>query len=363
MASGVKNKPARWKTATLLLRHVRSRCYDGRFRAPMTNKPKVLVSRKIPRKGVEMLAQHFDLDVNDSDRPLAPEELRARMAGRQGLVCLLQDKINEEFLEAVPGLKIVSNVAVGFDNIDLAATTRHGVMATNTPEVLTDTTADFAFALLIATARHVVPADRFMREGRFTEWRVDLFLGQDVHHATLGIFGMGRIGRGLARRARGFDMRLLYFDEVRQPLEVERDLGLEFADKEQILREADFVSLHVPLMPTTHHLIGAAELALMKPTAILVNTARGPVVDEQALVDALKNGRIGGAGLDVFEFEPRVHPDLLKLENVVVAPHIASASFATRERMATLAAENCIAGLTGKTPPNLLNRDVLKAGG
>ncbi len=327
----------------------------------MSDKAKVLVSRRIPRKGIELLARHFELEVNDQDRTLTPQELRSRLAGRQGLVCLLQDKINEELFSAAPGLKIVSNVAVGFDNIDLSAATRHRVMATNTPEVLTDTTADFAFALLISTARHVAAADRFVREGKFTEWKVDLFLGQDVHHATLGIFGMGRIGRGLARRARGFDMRLLYHDEVRPAPEVERELGLEFASQQTILREADFLSLHVPLMPSTHHLIGAAELAQMKPTAVLINTSRGPVVDEQALVDALKSGRIAGAGLDVFEFEPKVHPELLRLENVVLAPHIASASFATRERMATLAAENCIAGLSGKTPPNLLNPDVLKA--
>ncbi len=325
----------------------------------MSDKAKVLVSRRIPQKAVEMLAELFDLDVNNEDRVLSPEELRRRLAGCQGLVCLLQDKINEELLAALPGLKIVSNVAVGFDNVDLAAATRHGVMITNTPEVLTDTTADFAFALLMAAARHVAAADRFVREGKFKEWKIDLFLGQDPHHATLGIFGMGRIGRALVRRARGFDMRVLYHDEVRQAPAAEREMELEFASKETVLRESDFISLHVPLMPSTRHLIGAAELAQMKPTAILINTARGPVVDEQALVDALKAGKIAGAGLDVFEFEPKVHPELLKMENVVLAPHIASASVATRERMATLAAENCIAGLSGHTPPNLLNREVL----
>lgn len=326
----------------------------------MDEKKKVLISRRVPQKAVELLAQHFELDVNNEDRTLAPEELRRRLAGRQGLVCQLQDKINEELLTATPGLKIVCNVAVGFDNIDIAAVTRHGVMATNTPEVLTDTTADFAFALLMTAARQVVAADRFVREGRFKEWKIDLFLGYDVHHATLGLLGMGRIGRAMAQRARGFGMRVLYHDEFRPPPEAEREMGVEFAPREKILREADFISLHVPLLPSTRHLIGAAELGMMKPTAILINTSRGPVVHEQALLDALKAKKIAGAGLDVFEFEPQVHPELLKMDNVVLAPHIASASWVTRERMATLAAENCIAGLSGRTPPNLLNRELVE---
>lgn len=330
-----------------------------RWSSAMSEKPKVLVSRRISQKAIEMLKQHFDVDVNETDGPLTAEELRARLAGCSALVCQLQDKINEELLAAVPGLRISCNVAVGFDNVDLGAATRHGVMITNTPDVLTDTTADFAFALLMAAARHVAEADRFVREGEFKEWKIDLYLGRDVHHATIGIFGMGRIGRAVARRARGFDMRVLYHDELRQPPEVERELGAQFADKETVLREADFVSLHVPLMASTRHLIGEAELALMKPTAILVNTSRGPVINEQALVDALQAGKIGGAGLDVFEFEPKVHPDLMSMDNVLLAPHIASASYATRERMATLAAENCIAGLSARVPPNLVNRDVL----
>jgi glyoxylate reductase len=327
----------------------------------MTERKKVLVARRIPEKGIEMLARHFDVEVSKHDRTLTPEELRQHLAGCDGLVCLLQDKITAELLDAVPTLKIVSNVAVGFDNVDVPACTRRGVMVTNTPEVLTDTTADFAFALLLAATRRVAEADRFVRGGRFTEWRVDLLLGRDAHHATLGIFGMGRIGRAMARRARGFDMKILYYDDVRQPPEVEAELGLQFESKDTVLRESDFISLHVPLMPSTRHLIGEREFNLMKPSAILVNTARGPVVDEQALVDALNAGRIAGAGLDVFAREPEVNPGLLVLEQVVLAPHIASASIATRERMATLAAENCIAGLGGQTPPNLLNPDVLAA--
>ena len=325
----------------------------------MSERAKVLVSRRIPQKAIETLAQHYEVDVNKEDRALSAEELRRRVAGRQGLVCLLHDKINEELLAATPGLKIACNVAVGFDNMDVEAATRHGVMLTNTPDVLTDTTADFAFTLLMATARRVAEADRFVRNGKFKEWKIDLLLGADIHHATLGLLGIGRIGASMARRARGFDMRVLYYDEFRLKPEVERELGVEFAPRETVLREADFLSLHVPLLLTTRHLINAETLALMKRTAILINTARGPVVDEQALADALKAGRLAGAGLDVFEFEPKVHPELPKLDNVVLAPHIASASVATRDRMALLAAENCIAGLSGRTPPTLVNRDVL----
>lgn len=328
----------------------------------MNNRAKVLVSRRISEKAIEMLREHFDVEVSEHDRTLTADELKARLSGKQGLVCQLQDKINEDLLSACPDLKISSNVAVGYDNVDLAAATRHGVMITNTPEVLTDTTADLAFALLMSAARRVAEADRFVRAGKFREWRMDLLLGRDIHHAKLGIVGIGRIGRAMARRGRGFDMRVLYYDEQRLPAEAERELNVQFTPLDDLLRQSDFVSLHVPLMAATRHLIGPAQLALMKPTAILVNTSRGPVVDEQALVDALKSGQIGGAGLDVFEFEPKVHPDLLGLENVVLAPHIASASVATRERMATLAAENCIAGLQGRTPPNLVNRDMITFG-
>ena len=325
----------------------------------MSERAKVLVSRRVPQEAIQMLTEHYDVEVNEEDRALSAEELRRRLAGRQGLVCLLHDKINEELLAATPSLKISCNVAVGFDNVDVAAATRHGVMITNTPDVLTDTTADFAFTLLMATARRVAAADRFVRDGKFKEWKMDLFLGADIHHATLGLLGIGRIGASVARRARGFDMRVLYYDEFRPKPEVEHELGVEFAPMETVLREADFLSLHVPLLSTTRHLINAGTLAMMKPTAILINTARGPVVDEQALVDALKAGRLAGAGLDVFELEPKVHSELLKLDTAVLAPHIASASVNTRQRMARLAAENCIAGLSGRTPPTLVNRDVL----
>lgn len=326
----------------------------------MATQPRVLVSRKIPQAAVDLLSQHCQVDYNTEDRPLPPGELTSRVRDCEGLVCLLLDKITDALLSVSPKLKVVSNVAVGFDNFDLAALTRYKIMGTNTPGVLTDTTADFAFTLLMAAARRIVEADRYVREGHFREWGIELFLGQDIHHATLGILGMGRIGLGMARRARGFDMRVIYHDEFRPKPEVEREYGLEYADRETVMQQADFLSLHVPLLPSTHHLIGKRELEMMKRTAVLVNTSRGPVIDEAALADALKNGMIAGAGLDVFEFEPKVHPELIGLPNVVIAPHIASASVATRTRMAVMAAENCLAALEGKIPPNLVNTDVLK---
>lgn len=324
----------------------------------MSVQPKVLVSRKIPQAGIDMLAQHFRLDLNAEDKALPPDELAKRLGDCDGLVCLLLDKITDELLSAAPNLKVVSNVAVGYDNFDLAALNRHRVMGTNTPGVLTDTTADFAFTLLMAAARRVVEADRYVREGKFKEWGVELFLGQDIHHATLGILGMGRIGLGMARRARGFDMRIIYHDEYRAKPEVEKEYHLEYMPQEEVIKQCDFLSLHVPLLPSTRHLLGAPQFEMMKRTAVIVNTSRGPVIDEAALAVALKSGTIAAAALDVFEFEPKVHPDLMGLSNVVIVPHIASASVATRTRMATMAAENCIAALEGRTPPNLVNTDV-----
>jgi lactate dehydrogenase-like 2-hydroxyacid dehydrogenase len=299
------------------------------------------------------------LDYNSDDRAMPAAELAARLADCEGLVSLVHDKINDELLSAAPKLKVVSNVAVGYDNFDLAAMTRYGVMATHTPGVLTDTTADLAFALLMAAARRLGEADRYVRAGQFQVWSVDLLLGMDVHHSTLGLLGFGRIGRSMARRARGFDMRVIYFDEVRAGPEVEEKCGVEFADKETVIRQADFLSIHVPLEAATRHLMGRPEFEMMKPTAILVNSSRGPVVDEAALASALQNGVLAGAGLDVFEFEPKVHPVLMELPNVVLAPHIGSATAATRTAMAVLAVENCLDALEGKTPPNLLNKDVV----
>ena len=298
------------------------------------------------------------VDLHEADQPLAPAELIARLKGRQGLVCLITDTIDAPLLAACPDLKVVSNVAVGFNNIDVAAATSRGVVVTNTPDVLTETTADFAWTLLMATARRVVEADRYVREGKFTQWEYMLLLGGDVHGKTLGIIGFGRIGRAIARRALGFNMRVLYQDAVAANPATERELRATRTDTATLLRESDFVTLHTPLLPETQHLINAKSLRTMKKTAYLINASRGPVVDEAALAQALKEGWIAGAGIDVFEREPEVHPALMGLPNVVLAPHIASASSDTRLKMANLAVDNCLAVLEGKTPPTPVNPEV-----
>jgi lactate dehydrogenase-like 2-hydroxyacid dehydrogenase len=322
-------------------------------------KPAVLVTKRIFPEAIELLRRHTELEYVDSDDGLPPEELEARSRGKQGIVSQITDRFTAERLAKLEGVRVIANVAVGFDNVDLPAATRHGIMVTNTPDVLTDTTADLAFALLLATARRIVEGDRFVRSGKWRRWAIDLLAGHDVHHKTLGIFGMGRIGQAVARRARGFSMRVLYHDAQRAPEALERELALEFAGKDALLAEADFISLHVPLNDSTRHLIGAAELGRMKPSAIIVNTSRGPVIDEPALAEALSKRTIAGAGLDVFEQEPQVHPLLVKLENVVLAPHIGSASIDTRRKMSMLAAENAVAALENRRPPNLLNPEVL----
>ena len=323
-------------------------------------KQRVLVTKRVYPEAVEMLRSHFDVDYEGTDQGLTPEQLLSRAAGCKGIVCQLTDKFSADVIARLAGVKILANVAVGFDNIDVPAATAHGVFATNTPDVLTETTADFAWALLMASARRVVEGHAYVHSGEWKKWLIDLLVGQDVWGQTIGIFGMGRIGIAVARRAHGFGMRILYYDDRPAPAEIERELKLERVSKEQLLRESDFVSLHVPLLTSTHHLIGAPELALMKSTAILINTARGPVVDEAALAEALRTKQIAYAGLDVFEQEPKVHPALLELSNVALAPHIASASVTTRRRMSTMAAENAIAALTGQRPPNLLNPELWK---
>jgi glyoxylate reductase len=284
-------------------------------------------------------------------QPLIEEAIReaVEVGGCQGILSQVMDPIGETVL-STPGLVVVSNVAVGFDNIDVPAATRHRVMATNTPGVLTDTTADFAFALMMAAARRVPEGDRLLREGRFHGWAIDTLLGQDVWGATLGLVGVGRIGGAVARRARAFQMRILYTDAVALSPELERELGATRVELDELLRESDFVSLHVPLTPQTHHLVGAPQLARMKPTAVLVNTSRGPVVDEAALAEALRTGTIAGAGLDVFEREPEVHEALLELGNVVLIPHLGSATVETRTAMGVLAARNVAAVLGGESP-------------
>jgi glyoxylate reductase len=325
-------------------------------------KPKVVVTRRIFDESLATLANHCEVDSNQSDRPLSPKQLLQKLRGKDGVISLLTDRISDDVLAKNPQLKIVSNVAVGYNNVDVNAATKRGVMVTNTPGVLDDTTADFTWCLILATARGLIGADRTFRSGKWKGWGVMQFLGHDVHGKTLGICGFGRIGKGVARRARGFDMRILYTDVQRAPEAVEREHGVRFVDKKTLLQEADIVTLHVPLFPETTHYIAGPELAMMKKSAILINAARGPVVDERALVKALKAGRIAAAGLDVYEKEPKPAPGLTKLENVVVAPHIASASVETRRNMSNMAVANCVAGLMGQRPPNLVNPDVLQHG-
>ncbi|NPV70167.1 MAG: D-glycerate dehydrogenase [Firmicutes bacterium] len=323
---------------------------------------KVFVTREIPRAGLDLLGTRCEFTVGSyEEKPLAEAEIRNGLKGADALLCLLTERITREILSDCH-VKIVANAAVGYDNIDVKAATELGIPVTNTPGVLTETTADFAFSLLMSSARRIAEADRFVRAGKFTGWGMMMLLGNDVYGKTLGIVGMGRIGRAVAKRGKGFGMKIVYTDQARNP-EAEAELGAEFVSKETLFRSADFVSLHVPLTPETRHFVGAAEFALMKPTSHLINTARGPVVDEQALLQALKDRKIAGAGLDVYEREPQVTAGLMELDNVTLAPHLASASVETRSRMATMAVENIFAVMDGRRPPNLVNPDVYAARG
>ena len=321
--------------------------------------PSILVTKHVYPEAIELLKRNLEVDYNDARQGMAPRELLGRLEGREGVVCQLTDKIDATVLDACPNLKVVANVAVGYDNIDVAAATERGVVVTNTPGVLTETTADLAFALILAAGRRVTESERYLRDGKWGEWYIDLLTGFDVHGATLGLLGMGRIGQAVARRARGFDMRVLYHNRSRLPESEEQALGAEYVSFDELLAQSDYVSVHVPLGAETRHIVDAAALSKMQRTAILINTARGPVVDEEALAGALAEGVIAYAGLDVFEKEPEVHAKLLEIPNVVLAPHIGSASVATRTRMCTMAAQNCIAALTGERPPNALNPEVL----
>ncbi|HXF65488.1 MAG TPA: D-glycerate dehydrogenase [Burkholderiales bacterium] len=318
-------------------------------------KPRILVTREVFDETLDYLAQHCEVESNQADVALDPEALAARLADKEGVMCALTDRIDERLLARAPRLRAVANIAVGYNNIDLAACTARGVMATNTPGVLDETTADLAWALLLAAARRLTEVERRVRAGEWRGWRLKQWLGVDVHHATLGVIGMGRIGQAIARRAAGFEMKVLYHNRTRVAPEVESRLGATYVSKEELLERSDFVVLQVPYSQQTHHLIGAAELRRMKPTAILVNSTRGGVVDDAALVAALKGGVIRAAALDVFENEPDLHPGFLELDNVVLAPHIGSSTEATRRAMAMTAARNLVAALTGGDPPNLLN--------
>jgi glyoxylate reductase len=323
-------------------------------------KPKIYVTRMLPERGLNIIKQHFDTEVWPEYAPPPKQTIIQKAKDCDALATLLSDKIDAEVFNAATKLKIVSQLAVGFDNIDVAEATKRGIYVTNTPEVLTDTTADFAWALLMALARRVVEADKYVRTGQWkVGWHPAMLTGRDVYNATIGIVGAGRIGYAMAKRAKGFNMKILFYDVIPRP-EMEKE-GAKKTDLDTLLRESDFVTIHVPLMKETHHLINADKLKLMKKTAYLINNSRGPVIDEKALYDALKQGLIAGAGLDVFEQEPAsMDNPLLKLDNIVVAPHISSASLETRAKMSEMVADNLVSFFEGKQPPNLVNPDVMK---
>jgi len=322
-------------------------------------RPRVLLMHPILDPGPSILAEAAEVLAYPPDRPLDEASIREAAEGCVGIVSQLMDPVRETVL-STPGLRCVSNVAVGFDNIDVGAATAHKVMVTNTPGVLDDTTADFAFTLLMSASRRIVEADSFTRSGRFRGWAIDMMLGHDIFGATLGVVGIGRIGRGVAHRAKGFNMRILYYDPQPLPREAEEQMGATRVDLGRLLAESDFVSIHVPLTKETYHLISTAQFNQMKPTAILINTSRGPVVDEAALVAALAAKKLAGAGLDVYEREPAVHPGLIPMPNVVLAPHIASATVRTRSEMSAMAARNMATAVRGGRPPNLVNPEVKK---
>jgi gluconate 2-dehydrogenase len=326
------------------------------------SRPTIAVARAVFPEVIARLQSHFDVRANQQDRLLKPDELVAMLQGCWGVLCTGSERIDASVLAACPQLKICANMAVGYNNFDLDAMTAARVLGTNTPDVLTETTADFGFALLMATARRITESEHFLRAGKWTRWSYDMFAGQEIHGSTLGIIGMGRIGQAIARRgALGFGMRVIYHNRTRLDAAIEDQCQARLVGKDELLHGADHVVLVVPYSAESHHTIGAAELARMKPTATLVNIARGGIVDDAALAQALREGRIAAAGLDVFEGEPRVHPDLLDLPNVVLTPHIASATVATRKAMADLAADNLIRFLTEGRPLTALNPQIVEA--
>ncbi|MGQ3193357.1 MAG: 2-hydroxyacid dehydrogenase [Hydrogenophaga sp.] len=317
----------------------------------MTSRPAIFVARQVFPEVVDKLRQHFDVDTNEDDAPLAPAQLIERLQGKVGVITTGSERVDAALIAACPQLRIVANIAVGYNNFDLPAITAAGVLASNTPDVLTETTADFGFALLLATARRLTESEHFLRAGQWNRWALDMFAGAEVHGSTLGILGMGRIGQAIARRgAHGFGMKVIYHNRSRLDAATEAECKASYVSKEELLKTADHLILVLPYSASSHHAIGAAEIAQMKPTATLVNIARGGIVDDAALAVALREKRIAAAGLDVYEGEPKVHPDLLTVPNIVLTPHIASATITTRKAMAHLAADNVIAYLTqGKT--------------
>jgi len=322
-------------------------------------RPRVFICRPIAREALDLIAHATETEVWPEALPPSRDTLLEKCREVDGLLTLLTDRVDAALIHASSRLRVISNMAVGYDNIDVPEATKRGIVVGITPGVLTETSADFAFALLIAAARRVVEADRYTRQGSWKTWGPMVLLGQDVHHATLGIIGLGRIGTEMAKRARGFDMRVLYHNRQRRP-DLERQTGAEYVELRELLSRSDFVSVHVPLSAETRHLMGAAEFSAMKPTSVLVNTSRGPVVDQKALYEALKERKIFAAAIDVTETEPIPGDDpLLTLDNVIIAPHIASASVPTRRKMAIMAAQNLLAGLRGEVPPNCVNPDAL----
>ena len=319
------------------------------------SKPRIVVTREVFDETIDFLGRHCEVEANQADVPLNTATIAKRLKGAQALMCSLTDKVDADLIAQCPELKVVANIAVGYNNIDVAACTARGILVTNTPGVLDDSTADLAWTLMLATARRLTEVESYIRNGDWTGWKLKQWLGVDVHHATLGIIGMGRIGQAIARRAAGFDMRVIYHNRNRLAADIEQKLNARHVTQDELLAQSDFIVLQMPYTKETHHLIGARELAKMKPTAILINSTRGGVVDDAALIDALSAGTIRAAGLDVFENEPKLNPAFLALKNVVLSPHIGSSTEATRRAMAMTAAANAVAALTGKLPPNLVN--------
>ncbi len=322
-------------------------------------KKRILVTGHLPQDIMTGLATKYEADINIEDKPFARQKLLDGIKDKEGLLSMITDTVDEEVLDGADHLKMIAQFGVGYNNIDVTAATRRGIPVSNTPGVLTDATAELAFALILGISRRLVEGDRMTREGRFRYWAPMLFLGREVTGKTLGVIGMGKIGKAVAQRAKCFRMPILYHNRSRMSRSEEKELMAKYVDMKTLLSQSDFISLHVPLSDQTRHLVGSKELSLMKPTAYLINTSRGPVVDEKALLQALKKKKIGGAGLDVYENEPALTPGLAELDNVILLPHVGSGTLETRFRMAKMAVENLIAGLSGKVPPNLVNPDIL----
>jgi len=318
---------------------------------------KIFITRKIPEKGLDLLKEKHELEINPHDRVLTKNEIIKGVKGKDGLLCLLTDPIDKDVIQSEPKLKMIASYAVGYDNIDIKNATKNKIPVSNTPGVLTDATAEMTWALIFSVSRKIVEADKFTRAGKFKGWGPMLMLGQDISNKTLGIIGAGRIGTAVAMKSKGFKMNILYYNNSENEI-LDRDLKAKKVDLNEVLNESDFISLHVPLNKSTHHLIGEEELKKMKKTAVLINTSRGPVVDEKALIKALKNKWIFGAGIDVYENEPDISEELIGLDNVILQPHSASATISSRSKMSVIAAENMIAGLKGEKPPNCVNPEI-----